>query len=195
MSAVRAGLAFAALLSATPALADPQPDPQAEHIADALTHRLNAHGRQFVASEGHRLAIGDASQSGAKDDVREACLGRESCLKIKDPVEAGDIEGAMLLLAAQRAQQLETQLIDQLKHGLETRNSQIARLNADLQNTTDKDRQSDLKSQLEKLNGDSQLDMIEIQRLVNKRNEAFDMLTNLLNKHQKALDSIIQNMR
>jgi hypothetical protein len=30
---------------------------------------------------------------------------------------------------------------------------------------------------------------------VNKRNEAFDMLSNLLNKFQKTIDGIVGNMR
>ena len=52
-----------------------------------------------------------------------------------------------------------------------------------------------LKGDMDKLNSDSQLDMIGIQGLVNKRNEAFDMLTNLLGKFQKTIDGIVGNMR
>ena len=37
--------------------------------------------------------------------------------------------------------------------------------------------------------------MLNIQDLVNKRNQAYDMLSNLLNKFQKTLDGIVSNMR
>jgi len=52
-----------------------------------------------------------------------------------------------------------------------------------------------LKSQLDGLNSDSQLDMIKLQSLVNKRDQSFEMLTNLISKFSKTKDAIIQNIR
>ena len=54
---------------------------------------------------------------------------------------------------------------------------------------------SDLKTEIDGMNGESQINMIRVQGLVNKRNEAFDMLSNLLNKFQKTIDGIVGNMR
>ena len=52
-----------------------------------------------------------------------------------------------------------------------------------------------MKTSIDTLNSDSQIDMIRTQSLVNKRNEAFDTLTNLLGKFQKTIDGIVGNYR
>ena len=54
---------------------------------------------------------------------------------------------------------------------------------------------NDIKGKIDSLNSTGQLDMIRMQSLMNKRNEAFDTLSNLLQKVQKTLDSVVGNMR
>ena len=52
-----------------------------------------------------------------------------------------------------------------------------------------------LKSSIDTVNNQSQMDMVRLQGLMDKRNQAFDMMTNTLSKSGKSLDGIISNMR
>lgn len=52
-----------------------------------------------------------------------------------------------------------------------------------------------LKSHIDALNSQSQLDDIRMQTLMQKRDQSFQMLTNTIQKIGKTLDSIIANMR
>ncbi|MBC05424.1 MAG: hypothetical protein CMO10_03930 [Thalassospira sp.] len=54
---------------------------------------------------------------------------------------------------------------------------------------------NDIKGKIDGLNSTGQLDMIRMQSLMNKRNQAFDTLSNTLQKIQKSLDAIVGNMR
>jgi len=106
-----AKLALLALLAlATPALADAD----ADRMAAELKHHLNKHGRTFVANEAARLEIGDASDSGAKDDVREACPEPESCFATRH-LNADQTQRAMYFLAANRAEHLLSAAMERLK--------------------------------------------------------------------------------
>jgi cell division protein FtsB len=180
-------LALVAALAATSALADA---PKADHIAAVLTRHLNAHGKHFVAGEAKRLAIGDASESGAKDDVREACPHPASCFDTSK-MSPDEVMAAMLLLSAQR----EQTLLEQQLARIGGRNEELKRLVTALQGEPDRDRQAELRAQIEKLNADSQLDMIQLQSLINRHNQAQEMLANTLQKFQKTLDGIVRNMR
>jgi len=53
----------------------------------------------------------------------------------------------------------------------------------------------ELKGKIDSLNSTSQLDMIRLQSLSNKRNEAFDQLSNIMQKLSKARETAIGNMR
>jgi DNA repair ATPase RecN len=110
-----------------------------------------------------------------------------------------------MLLQTTRVKNLDEQLKGRIA-ALQDRNAQIKSLNDQLGDAQkalagDKDngdkqkRVTQLKGQIDLMNSDSQLDMIGLQSLVNKRNEAFDMLSNLLNKFQKTMDGIVGNMR
>ncbi|MBV9694412.1 MAG: hypothetical protein JO261_11995 [Alphaproteobacteria bacterium] len=101
-----------------------------------------------------------------------------------------------MLLQAQRhaAQQIDLD-IQALMRAMDERNLTLKSLVSELQNETYWDRQTALRSEIDALNAQSQTDMIQIQSLVNKRNQALDMLTNLQQKFQKTLDSIVRNMR
>ncbi|MFO1349199.1 MAG: hypothetical protein U1F68_00370 [Gammaproteobacteria bacterium] len=52
-----------------------------------------------------------------------------------------------------------------------------------------------IKNLTDKLNSSSQMDMIRLQSLMNKRDQAFEMMTNVLQKTSKLNSDIISNMR
>jgi prefoldin subunit 5 len=52
-----------------------------------------------------------------------------------------------------------------------------------------------VKSQIDSLSNTQQMDMLRLQSLSNKRNEAFDVMTNFIKKMQENRSSIIGNMR
>jgi hypothetical protein len=52
-----------------------------------------------------------------------------------------------------------------------------------------------LKSQIDSLQNSQQMDMLRLQSMSNKRNEAFDIMTNFIKKMQENRSSIIGNMR
>lgn len=54
---------------------------------------------------------------------------------------------------------------------------------------------SQLKSQIDAQSNSQQMDMLRLQSLSNKRNEAFDVMTDFIKKMQDSRNSIIGNMR
>jgi len=54
---------------------------------------------------------------------------------------------------------------------------------------------NNLKSSIDTVNSQSQMDMVRLQGLMDKRNQSFDMLTNNISKFGKSMDSVIGNMR
>jgi hypothetical protein len=52
-----------------------------------------------------------------------------------------------------------------------------------------------VKGQIDSLGNSQQMDMLRLQSLTNKRNEAFDVMTNFVKKMQESRSSIIGNMR
>jgi hypothetical protein len=141
---------------------------------------------------------------GARIDAALAPLrnleqGIESLKAMKQLLESGDISGAVMLLQTTRANGLDAQLRTQVT-AMQNRNIQIQTLNSQLATEQGKNPRNEaeitrINAAIQKANGDSQLQMIDIQDLVNKRNQAYDMLSNLLNKFQKTLDGIVGNMR
>jgi chaperonin cofactor prefoldin len=58
------------------------------------------------------------------------------------------------------------------------------------------DRELDsLRGKIDSLNSSQQMDMLRLQSLTNKRNEAFDLMTNFVKKMADQRSSIIGNMR
>jgi hypothetical protein len=51
------------------------------------------------------------------------------------------------------------------------------------------------KNRIDQLSSSSQLDMIKLQGLVNKRNQAVEMMSNMLQKFSQLTDKIVGNMR
>lgn len=52
-----------------------------------------------------------------------------------------------------------------------------------------------IKTSIDNLSSSSQLDMIKLQGLINKRNQTIEMMTNLMQKFQQTNNSIVGNMR
>ncbi|WP_341300041.1 hypothetical protein MHB44_16335 [Lysinibacillus sp. FSL H8-0500] len=121
-----------------------------------------------------------------------------------------DLEMALQDIQAQRVQLFEEQLNNQLET-VQQRNQQLMELNrqlgelnkekvatpvedTDKQTTLDQQIQ-DLKNQIDHLNNSQQMEMLRLQSLSNKRNEAFDIMTNFIKKMQESRSSIIDNMR
>ncbi len=52
-----------------------------------------------------------------------------------------------------------------------------------------------LKDQINTLGSSQQMDMLRMQSLMNKRNEAFDLMTNFIKKMSDSRSSIMGNMR
>src|SRR5690606_4925919 len=52
-----------------------------------------------------------------------------------------------------------------------------------------------VKGQIDSMSNSQQMDMLRLQSLSNKRNEAFDVMTNFVKKMQENRSSIIGNMR
>ena len=119
-----------------------------------------------------------------------------------------DIETAMLMVQSDRANllenQLQTQLADVQKKNeqIAILNEQLSKLRADKESTTEEAKKVELeaqiqglKSQIDSLSNSQQMDMLRLQSMSNKRNEAFDVMTNFVKKMQDSRSSIIGNMR
>lgn len=52
-----------------------------------------------------------------------------------------------------------------------------------------------INSKIDSLNSTQQMDMLRLQSITNKRNEAFDLMTNFVKKVQDSRSSIVSNMR
>ena len=119
-----------------------------------------------------------------------------------------DLETALKMVQQQRTNLLENQLQTQLTE-VQTRNEQLAGLNEQLNQlnaekgaTTDTAKQAELDGQLQTvqnqintLSNSQQMDMLRMQSMNSKRNEAFDAMTNFLKKIQDSRSSIIGNIR
>ncbi|MFJ7736675.1 hypothetical protein ACIQ2D_10045 [Lysinibacillus sp. NPDC097287] len=119
-----------------------------------------------------------------------------------------DIETALQMVQQQRTNQLESQFQSQIadvqkkNEQIAILNEQLSKLNADISATNDdaiKDelraQTQELQSQSDTLSNSQQMDMLRLQSLSNKRNEAFDSMTNFLKKMQDSRSSILDNMR
>lgn len=108
-----------------------------------------------------------------------------------------DIETALMMVQQERAKLLDSQLQSQIQE-VQNRNQTIAELNAQLQaaiQSGDASQVQTLKSKIDALSSSQQMDMLRLQSLSNKRNEAFDVMTNFMKKMQDSRSSIIGNMR
>jgi hypothetical protein len=172
--------------------------------------KLTAKGKVLTPEQKDQLKALVAAIQAAKASMQEGLGSLEAMKKL---LQSGDVEAAVMLLQTTRAKGLEGQLGSRIG-ALQARNAEIKarsdlmaeaqkhqfdKVNGKDPDDTEKGRRageiSTMKNAIDQLNSDSQLDMIGIQGLVNKRNEAFDTLTNLLGKFQKTIDGIVSNMR
>lgn len=123
-------------------------------------------------------------------------------------IQGMDLETAMMAVQSQRANLLESQLRTQMEE-VQKRNQQIAELNSKIAqlradrgtpksslSVAETDKQIEqLKSQIDSLNSSQQMDMLRMQSLTNKRNEAFDLMSNFIKKMADSRSSILGNMR
>ncbi|MDM5280381.1 hypothetical protein QUF95_23730 [Paenibacillus silvae] len=112
-------------------------------------------------------------------------------------ISSMDIETALMMVQQERARLLDAQLQVQIQ-AVQNRNQQIADLNAQLEAAQQRGDQAavqSLKGQIDALSNSQQMDMLRLQSLSNKRNEAFDLMTNFIKKMQDSRSSIIGNMR
>ncbi|WP_337039362.1 hypothetical protein [Paenibacillus illinoisensis] len=81
---------------------------------------------------------------------------------------------------------------------VQSRNAAIAELKGKLAQAIeggDFELAQSLKNQIDALSSSQQMEMLRLQSLSNKRNEAFDVMTNFIKKMQDSRSSIIGNMR
>ena len=128
-------------------------------------------------------------------------------------IQGMDLESAMMAIQSQRAELLEGQLKSQIDQ-VQQRHQEIAKLNeqisqlraerAGLQNPNGADNAraraldmqvEQIRAQIDSLNNSQQMDMLRMQSLTNKRNEAFDLMTDFIKKMQDSRSRIIGNMR
>lgn len=126
-------------------------------------------------------------------------------------LQSMDLETAMMTLQSNRANLLEGQLAKQMQD-VKARNDQMVKLNeqlgdlnkqkSDAQAKKDWAKVGELQTKIDQLKGEintlassQQMDMLRMQSLTNKRNEAFDLMTNFIKKMQDSRSSILGNMR
>ncbi len=157
--------------------------------------------------DANMLATMTGNISACQNNLRVASNNNEIVEMLeamKKLLESGDILAAVSLLNQSQVKVLDQQLSGRIM-AMQERNANIKSLNDKLAEEQGKagspptgpqqESMTKLKGQIDKLNGDSQLDMIQIQSLTTKRNQAFEMLSNLTSKLQSAMSTIIGNMR
>lgn len=161
------------------------------------------------------VELNDEIESAEKKGDETAAAQKEAQLKQKEEQEikiasasmglnvgqidlsSMDLETALMEVQSQRAAHLEEQLQENLKI-IQNRNERLSDLNEKLrkaQENGDTVLATELKGQIDTEMNSQQLEMFRLQSLSNKRNEAFDTMTNFIRKMQDSRSSIIGNMR
>ncbi|MCQ4087877.1 hypothetical protein [Saccharibacillus sp. JS10] len=112
-------------------------------------------------------------------------------------IRSMDLETALMTIQSERAKLLDQQLANQLSQ-VQDKNAELALLNSQLATAKangDTETAAARQQQIDALNNTQQMDMLRLQSLSNKRNEAFDVMTNFMKKMQDSRASIIGNMR
>ncbi|MCG7379866.1 hypothetical protein MH215_22965 [Paenibacillus sp. ACRSA] len=108
-----------------------------------------------------------------------------------------DIETALMMVQQERTRLLDAQLQTQIQE-VQNRYQQMTELNVQLQaaqQNGDEALAQQLKNQIDAASNTQQMDMLRLQSMSNKRNEAFEVMTNFVKKMQDSRSSIIGNMR
>ena len=119
-----------------------------------------------------------------------------------------DLESMLMAVQGNRANLLEVQLMNEMKAvadkntAITALNTQLGDLRAAKLKTTDPATLAKLDSQITEITAKigsagnaQQMDMLRLQSLSNKRNEAFDLMTNFMKKFADKRDAMIANMR
>ena len=118
-----------------------------------------------------------------------------------------DMESLLMMILIQRLENLDEQLrhsfgeMQEINEKLAAKNQHLNYLREQREKASDKNKGAwdikieETKGEIDNLNSTSQLAMVKLQSLINKRNQAFDMLTNIINKIQNNLNNIVSNMR
>ena len=130
-----------------------------------------------------------------------AAASAASPLVIPGPIPPAqlDVQGMMLQVQIDRAASLEKQVKDRLA-AVKDRNAKIAQLQTEIQRLRAADssahaaRIEALKAQIDALSTDSQLDLLKLQSLISKHNQASEMASNLTKKFADLKSSIIGNL-
>ena len=112
-------------------------------------------------------------------------------------IRSMDLETAMMAVQNERAKLLDQQLASQISQ-VQEKNAELALLNSQLaaaKANGDTATATARQQQIDTLSNTQQMDMLRLQSLSNKRNEAFDLMTNFIKKMQESRSSIIANMR
>lgn len=133
-------------------------------------------------------------------------------------ISSMDIETAMMMLQAERARILEEQMKEQmnevregqqrmaeLQGKLAVARAELAEFRRAGNESLDEETKekieglemeiAQLEANVHTLSNTQQMDMLRLQSLSNKRNEAFDVMTNFVKRMQDSRTSIISNMR
>ncbi len=162
------------------------------------TEKMNEFMGNITSAQNNITAAARRVSSGEAGEVAEMLEAMKKLL------ESGDILAAITLLGVTQVKVLDQQLSGRIM-ALQERNATVKTLNDDLAalqkgagsppTGAQQEAMTKKKGEIDKMNADSQLDMISIQSLTTKRNQAFEMLSNLTSKLQSASGTIIGNMR
>lgn len=136
--------------------------------------------------------------------AKTAGVGGSGVSKQTVDISGLDLETALMAVQTQRANLLNQQLTSQMD-AVRKRNDQVALLNKQVaelgalpnakNDAAVQKKISDLKAQIDSLNSAQQMDMLKMQSLTNKRNEAFDIMTNFIKKMADSRSNVLGNMR
>jgi hypothetical protein len=129
----------------------------------------------------------------------EVAKGQFQSMKAMDDLlQSGDLMGALFLLCSTRSNNMQDSLSAKIK-AMQERNNNVQQMNIALgqqyaKNPRDDGTIKQIEGNISKANSDSQLEMIQVNDLVTKKNQAMDMLSNLTNKFSQTMSNIIGNM-
>lgn len=173
----------------------------AEDANEKLVHITYILGGTFMKRSGKFFASTVVAAVAAVSIVSSASASTVSVSNISGitPVNISsmDIETALMMVQSERTKLLDAQLQTQIQE-VQNRNQLIAELNSQLQvaqQNGDEAAVQKLKGQIDAAGNSQQMDMLRLQSMSNKRNEAFDLMTNFVKKMQDSRSSIIGNMR
>ncbi len=125
-------------------------------------------------------------------------------------IKGGDLQVLVMALGFERADLLEQQIADQMKI-MKERNEKLKKLSDTLAalrkesgkiDKDDKKKQGEIDSKIEKikgemdaLNSEAQMDMIRLQGLMSKRDNIYQMVTNIMKTDQRSKDAVVGNLR